>query len=266
MKLNITHKTTYHYDTPVHFALQQLRLTPKTRPGQKVLDWQVHITGGTKQLEFEDHHHNQVQLVSVEPGSETVEIVASGLVETNDQAGVLGRHGGFAPLWYFKRQTELTRPGKGVDKLLKSTSKKFTGDTASLHKLSAKIRKQVSYEPGYTDSATTAEEAVIRGRGVCQDHSHIFLSAVRKLGLPARYVSGYLMMNDQVEQDATHAWTEVHVDGLGWVGFDISNGISPDEKYVPVATGLDYLETAPISGVRFGDGVEMLDVSVQVQQ
>jgi transglutaminase-like putative cysteine protease len=83
---------------------------------------------------------------------------------------------------------------------------------------------------------------------------------------PARYVSGYLMMNDRVHQDASHAWAEAHVEGVGWVGFDVSNGISPDARYVRVATGLDYREAAPISGLRFGQGGEALSIDIQVQQ
>ena len=101
---------------------------------------------------------------------------------------------------------------------------------------------------------------------MCQDHAHIFLSAARLLGHPARYVSGYLMMQDRVDQDATHAWAEVHFDALGWVGFDVSNRISPDSRYVRVATGLDYREAAPIYGMRHGDSDEALSVTVQVEQ
>ena len=87
------------------------------------------------------------------------------------------------------------------------------------------------------------------------------------MGFPARYVSGYLMMNDRIEQEASHAWAEVHVDPLGWVGFDISNGISPDERYVRVATGLDYAEAAPITGIHLGEGGgENLHVAIEVQQ
>ena len=86
------------------------------------------------------------------------------------------------------------------------------------------------------------------------------------MGFPARYVSGYLMMDDRVDQDASHAWAEVHVDGIGWVGFDVANSISPDERYVRVATGLDYVEAAPISGMRHGDGDERMVVTLQVQQ
>jgi transglutaminase-like putative cysteine protease len=101
---------------------------------------------------------------------------------------------------------------------------------------------------------------------VCQDHAQIFVAAARALGFPARYVSGYLMMDDRVHQDASHAWAEAHVENIGWVAFDVSNGISADPRYVRVATGLDYQEAAPISGLRYGSGGESLRVDLQVQQ
>ncbi|CAN0590340.1 unnamed protein product, partial [Ectocarpus sp. 12 AP-2014] len=101
---------------------------------------------------------------------------------------------------------------------------------------------------------------------VGQDHAHIFVTAARHMGYPARYVSGYLMMDEQVEQNASHAWAEAYVDGLGWVGFDVSNGQCPDARYVRVATGLDYSQAAPISGMRFGDGLESMRVSLMVEQ
>jgi transglutaminase-like putative cysteine protease len=74
------------------------------------------------------------------------------------------------------------------------------------------------------------------------------------------------MMNDRVDQDATHAWAEVWVGDLGWIGFDVSNGISPDMRYVRIATGLDYSQAAPISGMTLGGSGELIDVTVQVQQ
>ena len=113
---------------------------------------------------------------------------------------------------------------------------------------------------------TTAEQAITAGEGVCQDHAHIFISAARLLEVPARYVSGYLMMNDRVDQDATHAWAEAYVDDLGWVGFDISNGISPDPRYVRVATGRDYRDAAPVTGISFGTLAQALEVDVAVEQ
>lgn len=91
-------------------------------------------------------------------------------------------------------------------------------------------------------------------------------SVPRLAGIPARYVSGYLMMNDRIEQEATHAWAEAHIEGLGWVGFDISNGISPDPRYVRVATGRDYRDAAPVTGISFGGTEQVLTVDVAVEQ
>jgi transglutaminase-like putative cysteine protease len=122
------------------------------------------------------------------------------------------------------------------------------------------------YDLGRTDADTTGEAALSAGHGVCQDHAHAFIACARLLGFPARYVSGYLKMTDSSDQDAGHAWAEAHVDGLGWVGFDISNGISPDERYVRLATGLDYAEAAPTHGLAHGNAASGLSVAVQVQQ
>ena len=94
----------------------------------------------------------------------------------------------------------------------------------------------------------------------------MFIACARLMGVPARYVSGYLMMDDRVVQDATHAWAEAWLPELGWVGFDISNAISPDTRYVRLATGLDYFEAAPVSGMRFGASGERMSVTVEVQQ
>lgn len=113
---------------------------------------------------------------------------------------------------------------------------------------------------------TPAEDAMQGSHGVCQDHAQIFVSAARLSGLPARYVSGYLMMDDQVDQDATHAWAEVCLPAIGWVGFDVSNGVSPDERYIRIAVGCDARDAAPIKGLRMGLADETLMVSLQVQQ
>ena len=104
------------------------------------------------------------------------------------------------------------------------------------------------------------------GSGVCQDHVHAFLAVSRSLGFSARYVSGYLMMDKNSVQNASHAWAETHIHGLGWVGFDVSNGISPDDRYVALATGFDYTDVIPISGVRFGNGGEEISTQILVSQ
>ena len=266
MKLTISHTTAYRFEEPAAYGLQQLRLTPKDHNGQNILDWRMEVEGGRVETSFDAHHRNRDSLVSFAPDATEVRVVCTGSVETDDKAGVIGKHAGFAPLWFFHRSTALTRAGPRVRGLAKGLKEERTDDIPRLHALSARILDAVPYEIGQTDADTAAEGAIEIGAGVCQDHAHIFLAAARSMGYPARYVSGYLMMEDRVHQDASHAWVEAHVNGLGWVGFDVSNGYSPDPRYVRVATGLDYSEAAPIAGLFYGATGEAMSVDIQVQQ
>ena len=268
MRLKITHTTTYEFDEPVSYALQQLRLVPRTGHGQGVLEWSTSVTGARKEVEFDDQYGNHTQLISIEAGTTKVEILSEGTVEVEDRNGIIGQHKSFAPLWMFSQSTPLTAPGPHLRQLASRIRSEFKelGGIDALHALSTAIGEAVSYETGTTDSATTAEAALTAGKGVCQDHSHIMIAAARLLGYPARYISGYLLLDGQVEQDASHAWCELWADGLGWVGFDVSNAICPDARYVRVATGRDYREAAPVHGLRQGEGGESLHVSLQVQQ
>ena len=266
MRLRVEHETRYCYDAPVAYGLQQTRLRPKDVRGQKVLDWEVTIEGGEIELHYEDHNRNMVDLIGIEPGRTETAIRCVGLVENTASDGVVGEHQGFLPLWHFKRSSPLTQAGEGVRKLVAGLGDCDIAQVSTGHALSAAILDTVGYEGGNTHSGTTAEEAITGGTGVCQDHAHIFIGIARSLGIPARYVSGYLMMNDRVEQEAGHAWAEAYVDELGWVGFDISNGISPDERYVRVATGRDYRDAAPVTGISFGTTSTVLEVDVAVEQ
>ncbi|MDD9908797.1 MAG: transglutaminase family protein [Ahrensia sp.] len=268
MRLSITHRTTHSYDEPVSYGLQQIRMVPKSRGGQAIINWDITLEGARREATFDDQHNNVVWLTSMDEGATEISLICQGEVENTNGSGIIGTHGGYAPLWYFGKTTRLTEPGNAVTRLADAVAKN-SDHLDRLHSLSARIASDVAYEVGSTGPNTSAEEALAGSRGVCQDHSHIMIAAARLLGHPARYVSGYLMMNDRIDQDATHAWAEVHVEGIGWVGFDVSNGHSPDERYVRVATGLDYAEAAPISGLRVGSGAtanETMRVSIQVQQ
>ena len=264
MRLMIRHITRYAFDHPVSYGLQQLRKTPKPTHNQTVLRWETVVDGGRKELQFEDHHNNTVELISFERDATDLVITSAGEVRLSEGSGVVGRHIGPSPLWLYRRQTDRTRPGPGV----RALAREAKGDTAldTLHGLMAAVGAAVSYEIGASHPDWGAEEALTEGRGVCQDHAHVFIAAARELGFPARYVSGYLMLDDRVEQDAMHAWAEAHVEALGWVGFDPSNGISPDSRYVRVATGLDYGEAAPVTGTRIGGVGETLSVAIEVAQ
>lgn len=266
MRLKIAHTTHYQFGQPVSHGLQRLRLSPKTTQGQKVLDWRMIYHGAVEEVRFEDHNHNHVVLVSVVPGVSEVTIRCEGTVVTADNHGVIGQHSGHMPLWAFLAQSALTRPGPKVRAIMSGLDVPRSDPVPMLHCLSGLVRESIDYIPGETSVQTTAEEAATIGAGVCQDHAHVFIGAARALGLPARYVSGYLMMDDRIEQEASHAWVEAHVEGLGWVGFDVANGISPDERYVRVATGRDYAEAAPVTGLSWGAGETRLAVTLAVEQ
>lgn len=264
MKLKIRHTTRYVFDSPVSYGLQQVRLTPKASPFQNVLHWDTTVIGGQKEVAYDDHHNNHVDLISFDRDAVEVTLISEGEVEMTESHGMLGKHRGSAPLWFYQTPTDLTKAGPGT----RALTKQVEGDTDlnRLHSLSKVIHANVAYEVGSSLPTGTAEDALNAGKGVCQDHSHIFLACAREMGFPARYVSGYLMMDDRIDQEATHAWAEAHIPDLGWVGFDVSNAISPDVRYVRVAIGLDYAGAAPVTGTRYGGSGERLSVQIEVAQ
>lgn len=264
MHLKISHTTGYHYDQPVHYALQRLRLTPLPGPGQKILNWSVRMENASRQSVFSDHFGNRTELWSTSDEPKETFIIAEGEIETEDRAGVVGPHSGFCPLWLFLRETPLTMPGENI-RALASELAPIEDPLGRMHRLMERLNDAIAYRTGETHSETTAEEALTSGAGVCQDHAHALISTARLMQVPARYVSGYLFMDGVEEQTASHAWAEVHLPGLGWVGFDAANRICPDGRYVRIAAGLDYQGAAPVSGLRLGSASERLSVALTVQ-
>jgi len=266
MRLSISHTTHYRFGQPAFLGLQRLRLKPKPTHGQHVIEWDMRLDGLKAECAYDDQHHNWTVLASVEPGTTEVTIACTGIIETCDNAGILGRHTGLMPLWSFLGQTALTKPGARMQALCAPLERNAAKPLDKLHELSHRVLEVVRYDVGHTDADTPAEDAVAAGHGVCQDHAHIFIGCARLLGIPARYVSGYLLMDDRIDQEAGHGWAEAHVEGLGWVGFDVSNGICPDARYVRAASGCDYREAAPVTGISYGTGESMLTVNLAVEQ
>ena len=274
MRIAISHTTTYRFDSPARHGLQRLRLTPGNSNVQQVIDWSMKVEGAVVEASFVDHNLNHTTLVSFGAGTSEIVLTCSGVVETFDTTGIVGKHTGLMPLWVLRNQTKLTEPGPRI----KALAGRFSLDAAPvdgpvggntlevLHGLSDEIAAAVAYEAGHTGADTTGEQALAKGLGVCQDHAHIFIGAARHLGIPARYVSGYLLMDDRTEQDAGHAWAEAHVEGLGWVGFDVSNAICPDPRYVRVAVGVDYRDAAPVTSLSQGGGAGALQVALSVAE
>ena len=261
MHLRIHHRTEYHYKSAPALALQRVRLRPKDDAYATIETWDVRVVGTERQGAFVDGFGNHTELHALAPGSDRIVIEAAGEAHTRMLNGIVSTPQTVG-LWLYQRATALTLAEGAISTLAHDCD----GSVASLHALSTRVREAIVYRIGATGPTTTAAEAIALGAGVCQDHAHAFLAAARLAGVPARYVSGYLRMDDRADQDATHAWAEAHVAGLGWVGFDISNGISPDERYLPIARGLDYRDAAPISGiVRVRPGTEAMRVSLRVE-
>ena len=263
MLISIRHVTTYRYAEPVNYTIQSLRLTPASFTGQRVIDWAVRTPGSRATLQFEDGFGNVVHLLTINAQHQELVIEAGGTVETKDCNGVVAGLKHAIPPRVYLKETARTRPDAAIRQLAQAA--KGADALGRLHGLAGNVRDRVEYMPGSTDAHTGAAEALADGKGVCQDHAHIFIAAARTIGVPARYITGYLVTGEG-SADAHHAWAEAWVVGLGWVGFDVANRICPTERYVRLACGLDAGYAAPITGSRKGGADEKLDVAVEVQQ
>jgi transglutaminase-like putative cysteine protease len=264
MQISIRHITRYTYAEPVSYTIQSLRLTPASFKGQRVRDWRVRVAGAGPALQFKDGFGNLVHLITINARHEELMIEAGGTVETEDRTGVVAGLPKVTPPRVYLKETEQTRPYGAIRTLGQSAQGK--DQLVRLHALVGAVRDRVEYVPGVTGGHTSAVEALADGKGVCQDHAHIFISAARTVDIPARYVTGYLVQGERSTSEAHHAWAEAWVEGLGWVGFDVANRICPTDRYVRLAAGLDAGYAAPIVGSRRGGSAEKLDVSVEVQQ
>jgi transglutaminase-like putative cysteine protease len=263
MRLTISHTTSYSYDSPVTRLAQVIRLCPLSTPGQQVLHWHVRGNDGKPLQGVRDGFGNVCHFHSVTSATRHVSIAVEGVVETHDTGGVsTGAHEPLPSLFYLA-PTEYTRSDADIAALAEAVRRPDAVET--LHTLMQVVRDRIDYVVDSTAVTNTAREALTQGRGVCQDHAHVMISAARLLGFPARYVSGYLWSPEHSEDVASHAWMEALVEGLGWTGFDAANRQSPTDAYVRLAVGRDYADAAPVRGVRVGGQTETLAVKVQVQ-
>jgi transglutaminase-like putative cysteine protease len=127
------------------------------------------------------------------------------------------------------------------------------------------VRRHLRYESGSTDVTTSADEALTRGLGVCQDFAHLTLAACRVLGVPARYVSGYVFAPGSATSAASHAWVDVFADRQGWLSLDPTHDKAQGPEHVRVAVGRDYADVPPTRGVFKGNAKESLEVTVRIE-
>jgi transglutaminase-like putative cysteine protease len=264
MRIAISHISEYHYDGPPAPTVQALRLTPTPVQGQSVLSWRIEAPGFETACTYTDGFGNRVDLVAAPGELNTVRVLASGVVEVIDNGGVVGWTGEPVQSGAFLRRTTATTISPAIAGL--AASVRQADRLSTLHALMAAVRDRVAYEVDSTHAHTTAAAAFADGRGVCQDHAHIFITAARELGIPARYVTGYLLLEDGADSPAHHAWAEALVENIGWIGFDAANRICPTERYVRLGIGLDAASAAPIRGVRRSAATESLRVAVAVRE
>src|SRR5579864_1056777 len=208
MRLHVSHQTAYRYEGVVASAAQTLRLTPRTYEGMTVLGWKVWTDSRRELPAFTDGYGNVTHTHAVNHPHDEVTIFVEGDVETVASHGVIrGTYEPLPPLFYL-RQTDLTAPDAAIDAMAREAA--GAGKVLKqLHALLHIVRDRLDYRVGLTDPKTTAATALAAGAGVCQDHAHVFIAAARTLGIPARYVGGYLWTGFQSrEYEASHAWAE----------------------------------------------------------
>jgi transglutaminase-like putative cysteine protease len=264
MRVAINHETIYRYRNVTNHSVQYLRLSPISGSGQRVLSWKLASPGNL--CAWVDGFGNAAHVLVVEGPHQEIRIKAIGEVEIADLAKPLLADSEPHPPELFLRPTRLTENDERVTRFAGGFKPVLsTNPRKGLDSLVAGIRQNVEAKPGQTQSPATASQALDRRAGGCQDQAHLFISCCRSLGVPARYVSGYLCSDSQDEQGmSNHAWAEAWVDGAGWFSYDVANRMSNAKAHVRVAVGLDYLDTAPIRGLRQGAGNEEMEVEVTI--
>ena len=259
MQLRILHRTVYSYDEPVKYTAQTLRLTPRREGAQRVLSWSIRAPG--RRTEQVDAHGNITHLLTLEQPHRAIEIDVRGVVEMAGDEEFVRFDGALSPLAYLA-PTPLTTASAAMAALAYEHLAGGASLRERLYRLAGGVYRAVRYMPGTTTVEDPAAVAFARGQGVCQDQAHVFIACCRAAGIPARYVSGYLCSVDGSDS-ASHAWVDAWLEEQqGWLGIDVTHLEPMGPKHCRLAVGRDYLDAAPVRGVRRGGGREVLDVSV----
>lgn len=297
MLLHVVHETRYRYAPAVVNAHHVVHLKPANRSGQSLLSYDLRINPAPVQLrETVDIYGNTRSYFSLQTAHESLTVVADSIVSTSvanplQSEASLSTGRPASPPWEQVREQFRYRAGAAYDSASEFlfASPYVPRDEAfvefarpsflpgrplpeAARDLMERIHSTMTYESESTEVNTPALEALQQGKGVCQDFAHIMVACCRAMGLPARYVSGYLLTSPPpgqprlVGSDASHAWASVYCPGLGaWLDFDPTNNRAPGEDYVTLATGRDFLDVSPMRGVIRGGAQHILDVAVTVE-
>jgi transglutaminase-like putative cysteine protease len=267
MRLYIEHETIFSYSQPVREAIGEARLRPRNDAGQQLLGFRLALDPHVPVDLVGDRFGNTIHCYSVLPPHRRLVVTATSEVETSADAlsaapalTPLEQHSFKAASQYVPFTDDLLAFARGVmpaDADAETTARALSGA----------IFASCTYEPGSTDISTTADAVLAGRRGVCQDFAHLLIALCRGVGLPARYVSGYLYDSGKPADAilASHAWMEVFLDGRGWLGLDPTHDRATGALYTRVAIGRDYADAAPVRGIYQGGAKETLEVRVRMR-
>jgi transglutaminase-like putative cysteine protease len=280
MYYSILHKTRFLYSGPISESITEVRMRPRSEGAQRCLQFKLTTTPTARVSNYVDCYGNTVHHFDIPGAHRQLTIVAEAIVVFTQLPELPAR---LAPdawqqidaqaaaedHWDFLGPSHFARPSQLLDGLARELDLRRRDDPLLLlRELTARIFKIFDYTPQSTKVDSPIDEALEKRKGVCQDYAHIMIALVRPLGIPCRYVSGYLFHgsedSDRSAQDATHAWVEALLPGLGWVGFDPTNNLVAGERHIRTAVGRDYADVPPTRGVFKGRAESTLEVGVKV--
>ena len=262
MQMHIRHETRYRYERPVKYSVQSLHLTPRRDFSQRALAWNIIAPG--RRLEQIDAYGNISHLLTVEEPHREIRIIVHGIVETAE-AEARQDDGPLSPLAYLA-PTKLTAPNEELKAFAHDALNQVADPKSRALVLAEAVFDAVRYKSGTSEVHDSAAVAFKSGEGVCQDHAHVYIASARAVGMPARYVSGYIYTGDSNDA-ASHAWVDVWLGSeLGWQSMDVTHKRPAVRTYCRLAVGRDYLDAAPVRGVRQGGGGEKMEANVLVAE
>ena len=279
MKLDVTHRTTFHYSGPVRDSENTLHLEPRDFRTQRTLRSIIRVIPATRLHRFTDLFQNITHQFEL-PQPHNRLVVESRIRienfhhELSPEALNVKYPEAFHD-WATEESWQYIQESRHVSKhpdIWRAAIERIENHPC-IHgqalAIMSWIHHEFTYSPGSTDVNTHLEEAFAQRRGVCQDYAHVMIGMCRSIGIPARYVSGYLYNGSQdhlIGDQASHAWVEVHLPHAGWVGYDPTNNTIADERFVKIAVGRDYHDVSPIQGGYTGPAHCRLEVVVRVER
>ncbi|MEI8109446.1 MAG: transglutaminase family protein [Chitinophagia bacterium] len=272
---SIHHITRYEYDRPIKESVNSIKMYPYQYPLQRILLHELSITGNPEVNTFTDYWGNKEGIFNVSEQHEELIIDSRLTIQTLPSGLPMAKTSLVAELPTFIQNDlhllELARPSRidGVeemDAIIRSINPEKKDIFQIIQETSAYVFETFQYIKGITTIETTVDELLIKKAGVCQDFAHVMLEILRRIGIPGRYVSGYICpnKNGMRGEGATHAWVEAFIPGMGWMGIDPTNNTLANEHHIKLASGRDFTHCSPVKGIFKGPAHQSLSVYVSV--